>query len=142
MTVPEKLLDVHVHTDKGYCPLVDFGAWRVAILNFSDHLRPKNIDAMQRHNATDEVFVLLRGQCLLFVGEGDDDSISAIYAQPMVPCTIYNVKKSVWHTHALSPDAMVLVVENRDTTYNNSPFCPLTGIQRKSIVQLAADQGI
>jgi hypothetical protein len=142
MTVPEKLLDVHVHAEKGYRPLVDFGAWRVAILNFSEDLQPENIDAMQRHNATDEVFVLLRGRCLLFVGEGDDVSITAIYAQPLVPCTIYNVKKSVWHTHALSPDAMVLVVENQDTTFDNSPFCPLTVTQRKSLIKMAADQGI
>jgi hypothetical protein len=142
MTIPETLIEIRTHTDAGYRPLIDFGAWRVAILNFSDDLRPENIDAMQRHNATDEVFVLLRGRCLLFVGEGDDDSITAIYAQPMVPCTIYNVKKSIWHTHALSPDAKVLVVENQDTTYDNSPFCPLTGTQRKSLIKMAADQGI
>lgn len=142
MTFPETLIEIRTHTDAGYRPLIDFGAWRVAILNFSEDLRPENIEAMQRHNATDEVFVLLRGRCLLFVGEGDDSSITAIYAQPMSLCTIYNVKKSVWHTHALSPDAMVLVVENQDTTYDNSPFCPLTGTQRKSLIKMAADQGI
>ena len=71
MSIPESLLGVHTHADAGYLPLVDFGAWRVAILNFSDDLRPKNIKAMQRHDATDEAFVLLRGRCILFVGEGD-----------------------------------------------------------------------
>jgi ureidoglycolate hydrolase len=142
MTIPETLLDVHAHTDAGYRPLVDYGAWRVAILNYSEDLRPENIDAMQRHNATDEVFVLLRGRCLLFVGEGDQTAISTIYAQPMAPHTVYNVKQSVWHTHALSPDAMVLVVENRDTTYNNSPFCPLTGMQRKTLCEMAAGHGV
>jgi ureidoglycolate hydrolase len=140
MTIPETLLDVHAHTDAGYRPLVDYGAWRVAILNYSEELRPENIDAMQRHNATDEVFVLLRGRCILFVGEGEHASISTIYAQPMVPHTIYNVKKSVWHTHTLSPGAMVLVVENRDTTYDNSPFCPLTRMQRKTLCEMATDQ--
>ena len=142
MTVPETLLDVRTHTDAGYRPLVDFAAWRVAILNYSEDLRPENIKAMQRHNATDEVFVLLRGRCILFVGEGDHASISAIYAQPMRPQAIYNVKQSVWHTHSLSPGAMVLVVENRDTTYDNSPFCPLTARQRKTICEMAADQGL
>ncbi len=142
MTVPETLLDVRTHTDAGYRPLVDFAAWRVAILNYSEDLRPENIKAMQRHNATDEVFVLLRGRCILFVGEGDHASISAIYAQPMRPQTIYNVKQSVWHTHSLSPGAMVLVVENRDTTYDNSPFCPLTGMQRQRICKTASDHGL
>ena len=142
MTIPDTLLEIRTHNDAGYRPLIDFGAWRVAILNFSDDLRPENIGAMQRHNATDEVFVLLSGRCLLYVGEGDDDSISAIYAQPMAPHTIYNVKKSVWHTHSLSPDGKVLVVENRDTTCDNSPFCQLTDRQRKSLVQMATDQAI
>ena len=142
MTISETLLAVHVHTDAGYRPLVDYGAWRVAILNFNDDLRPENIKAMQRHNETDEVFVLLRGRCILFVGEEDDDSIGAIHAQPMAPHTIYNVKKAVWHTHTLSPEAMVLVVENRDTTYDNSPFCPLTGIQRKTLCEMATERGM
>ena len=83
MTIPEALLDVRTHTDAGYRPVVDFGAWRVAILNFSDDLRPENITTMQRHNETDEVFVLLRGRCTLFVGEGDDHSIT------VDPCAVH-----------------------------------------------------
>ncbi len=139
MTIPASLIEVLTHSDAGYRPMVDYGTWRVALLNFSDDLRPDKIDAMQRHNNTDEVFVLLRGRCILFVGEGED-SISAIHGQVMAPQTIYNVKKAVWHTHALSPDAMVLVVENRDTTYANSPFCPLTGRQRKRLCEMATEQ--
>jgi ureidoglycolate hydrolase len=141
MTIPQSLLDVRTHTDAGYLPLVDYGTWRVAILNYSEELRPENINSMQRHNATDEVFVLLRGRCILFVGEGDDDSVGVIHAQPMMPHTVYNVRKAVWHTHTLSPGAMVLVVENRDTTYTNSPFCPLTTMQRQALFKMAADIG-
>lgn len=140
MSIPERLLDVCRHTEPGYRPLVDFGAWRVAVLNFSDDLKPKNINAMQRHNETDEVFVLLQGRCLLFVADGDDRSISAIHVQPMAPREVYIVKKAVWHTHTLSPNAMVLVVENRDTTYDNSPFCALTEMQQKNLCEMAADQ--
>ena len=99
MIIPEHLLEVHAHSDAGYRPLVDFGAWRVALLNFSDALRPENIGSVQRHNDTDEVFVLLRGRCLLFVADGDDGTVSSLYAQPMAPLTVYNVKKAVWHTH-------------------------------------------
>jgi hypothetical protein len=140
MTIPETLLEVRTHTDAGYRSLIDFGAWRVAILNFSEDLRPENLYAMQRHNATDEVFVLLRGRCILFVGEGDDVSIGAIYAQRLLPYTAYNVKKAVWHTHTLSPDAKVLVVENRETSYDNSPFCSLTDLQRKALCKMATER--
>lgn len=140
MFVGEKLLEVRDHDKAGYLPVIDYGAWRVAILNYSDELQAENLTAMQRHNETDEVFVLLRGRCILFLGEGIE-SVTAVYAADMQPYKIYNVKKAVWHTHTLSRDAMVLIVENRDTTYDNSPFCPLTEDQRQTIVELAKRLG-
>ena len=57
MGVPEKLLEVREYKKEGYSPVVDYGAWRVAILNYNDQLLPENLTAMQRHNETDEVFI-------------------------------------------------------------------------------------
>lgn len=136
--ISHKLLEVLDHTKEGYSPVVDFAAWRVALLNYSKDLLPENITAMQRHNETDEVFVLLCGRCVLLIGEGDE-KVTAVYAQSMQPFKIYNVKKSVWHTHTLSRDAKVLIVENRDTTFDNSPFCSLTVSQRAKITELTSE---
>ncbi|MBU0676013.1 MAG: hypothetical protein KJ950_15360 [Proteobacteria bacterium] len=133
--ISERLLESREYHGSGYQPLVDYSSWRVAILNFADDLRPENITKMQRHNETDEVFVLLKGRCILFVGEGES-SVNMIHAQDLLPHTIYNVKKAVWHHHTLSEDAMVLVVENCDTTFDNSPFCPLTSVQQLEILSL------
>ncbi len=135
MNIPDKLLEVQGHEKEGYRPVIDFGAWRVAVLNFSNQLLPENIAAMQRHNETDEVFVLMRGRCILFLGDGDKN-ITDIFAENMQPFKVYNVKKTAWHTHTLSHDAMVLIVENRDTTYDNSPFCQLNDTQRQTIVDM------
>jgi len=136
MTISEKLLEIRDYNQAGYRPVVDFGQWRVALLNFSIDLLPENITAMQRHNMTDEVFVLLRGRCLLFIGEGRQ-SLTTIHAANMIPYTVYNVKQAVWHSHTLSEDAKVLVVENRDTTYDNSPFEALSPEQRRQIIGLS-----
>lgn len=136
MPLGENLIEVREHSGAGYNPLVDYERWRVALLNFSPDLSSGRLAAMQRHDETDEVFVLLRGRCVLFIGEGDQ-TIDGIHAVPLQPLKIYNVKKAVWHTHALSPDAMVLIVENRDTTYGNSPFCPLSETQRREIIASA-----
>jgi len=136
MLISEELLELRDHTTEGYKPVVDFDAWRVAVLNYSPSLRAENITTMQRHNETDEVFVLLRGRCILFLGQGDA-GVTQVFAEDMEPLKIYNVKKAAWHTHTLSEDGMVLVVENRDTTYDNSPFCKLTKAQQKEIVELA-----
>ena len=135
MSIPEELIEVREHTAEGYSPVVDYSAWRVAVLNFCDTLLPERLTEMQRHNETDEVFVLLRGSCILFVGSGDDN-VNEIFAEDMQPHKVYNVRKSTWHTHTLSKEAMVLVVENRDTTFDNSPFTPLTDAQQKTIIRI------
>jgi hypothetical protein len=135
MTIDESLLQVAEYAGMGYQPLIDFANWRVAILRYHEELLPHNIAAVQRHDETDEVFVLLAGRCILFIGEGHD-TLTAIHAQDMQPLKLYNVKKSAWHTHTLSQDVTVLIVENRDTAASNSPQIALTAAQREQIVQL------
>ncbi len=137
MAIDETLLQIREYTGVGYRPLVDFGAWRVAVLRFIDELLPHNIRAMQRHDATDEVFVLLQGRCILFLGESGESGVRKIYAEDMHPQAAYNVRRGAWHTHTLSPDGVVLVIENRDTGDANSPLAALTEAQRKELAEMA-----
>ncbi|MFO7610441.1 MAG: hypothetical protein R6X35_14845 [Candidatus Krumholzibacteriia bacterium] len=132
MPILPSLLEIHTHDAAAYRPVVDFGAWRVALLNDCDDLLPGNLTRMQRHDETDEVFVLLRGRCILFVADGGDRA-DTIHAQDLAPGTVYNVKRGVWHTHTLAPGTSVLVVENRDTAYGNSPFCELDTAQQSAL---------
>src|SRR4051812_15897221 len=90
------LLQVTEYTGEGYAPLIDYADWRVAILRYIDELLPQNLANMQRHDETDEVFVLLAGQCILFIGEGGE-RVTDIYAQDLEPLKLYNVRKSSWH---------------------------------------------
>jgi hypothetical protein len=135
MKIPETLLEIRQYLYEGYQPLIDYGEWRVAILRYIDELLPENISKMQRHDETDEVFVLLEGRCILFIGEGDGQ-ITHIHDQDMEPLKLYNVKRSCWHTHTLSEDATVIIIENRDTTDQNSPEIALTPKQRAKLVML------
>ncbi len=138
MNIDQKLLEIKTYNEEGYRPVIDYDSWRVAVLNYCDELLPENITKMQRHDETDEVFVLLKGSCILFLGEGEDE-ITDIYAQPMEPLKLYNIKRSVWHTHTLSEDAMVLIVENKDTTDANSPEIDLKDSQCNKLIELADD---
>lgn len=133
--IDEKLLEVRSFEGAGYQPLIDYDKWRVAILRYCDELLPECIFTLQKHNETDEVFVLLEGRCILFLGEGND-VIMSIKAVDMVPCKLYNVKRGVWHSHTLNNDAAVLIVENRDTTIQNSPKMILDDDQRRQIVYI------
>ncbi len=136
--ISEQLLEIREYAGTGYQPLIDYGAWRVAILRFIDELLPERLDNWQRHHETDEVFVLLQGRCILFLGAGDQ-TVTHVYAQDLMPLKLYNVKRGVWHTHALSQDAVVLIVENLDTTIENSPRLPLTAAHRQQVAALAQE---
>ncbi|HSM24754.1 MAG TPA: hypothetical protein VK856_07830 [Anaerolineaceae bacterium] len=118
--IDETLLKVVNFNGIGYQPVVDYEGWRVAFLRYHPELLPENITHMQRHDTTDEVFVLLEGNCILLIGEGKDE-VDTIYAVDMQPFQIYNVKCGCWHSHTLSEDARVMIVENRDTSDLNSP---------------------
>lgn len=134
--LPESLIEVREHNEPDYKPLVDYQNWRVAIINYTSDLTPDKIDRMQKHTETDEVFVLMAGHCILFIGEGTE-SVTKVHAVDMEPYKLYNVKRGVWHSHTFSEDARVLIVENRDTVVENSPFVGLSGEQCKEIVELA-----
>lgn len=131
----EQLLEISAYQGDGYAPVVDYENWRVAILNYCEELEPQNIRTMQRHNETDEVFVLLRGSCQLLIGAGEE-RITDIFLESMEPYKIYNVKRSVWHNHTLSKDGMVLIIENRNTGSANSDEIALTEVQRAEVAAL------
>ena len=135
MSISETLLQVREYTGIGYAPMIDYGAWRVAVLRFVDELLPHRLGKMQRHDKTDEVFVLLAGRCILFIGQGTE-YVTAIHAQDMEPMKLYNVKRGCWHTHTLNQDATVLIIENQDTNSSNSPETPLDVIQRGQLDEL------
>jgi len=133
--LPESLIEIRAHDGPDYKPLVDYQNWRVALMNYTSDLTPDKINRMQKHNETDEVFVLMAGHCILFIGEGEE-TITQVHAVDMEPYKLYNVKKSIWHSHTFNEDARVLIVENRDTVDTNSPFIDLTIEQQKKVVEL------
>lgn len=131
-------IEVSEYVEEGYKPVVDYKTWRVAVLNYIDELLPSEIKTMQKHNETDEIFVLLSGKCILFSG-GNSDEIGEVEAINLEPLKIYNVKRSVWHTHTLSEGASVLIVENVDTGDHNSPTLTMNSEQINKLKQLTEE---
>jgi hypothetical protein len=136
--ISESLIEVREHNEPDYMPLIDYQSWRVALINYTTDYLPEKINRMQKHTETDEVFVLLTGRCILFLGEGDE-SVTKVHALDMELHKLYNVKKGAWHSHTFSEDAKVLIVENLDTVYENSPFVDLSESQQREIVALTKE---
>lgn len=118
-----------------YQPLVDYEGWRVAVLAFCENTKLEKIKTMQKHNETDEVFVLVRGNCTLITA-GNEDKPSELSVMKMEPQKVYNVKKGFWHNHILDEEGIVVIIENQDTTDDNSPILPLTEEQLKALETL------
>ena len=118
-----------------YEPLVDYEGWRVAVLAFCENTTLPKIQTMQRHDFTDEVFVLIRGNCTLLTG-GNGDAPKEMDVLKLEPYKAYNVKKGYWHNHILDEEGIVLIVENQDTCDANSPVFPLTEEQKADLEKL------
>ncbi|MBQ9885425.1 MAG: hypothetical protein IJM37_00990 [Lachnospiraceae bacterium] len=133
----DKLVEVSEYTGEGYLPVITYQGWRVAILNYIDELEAENIERLQYHDETDEVFVLLKGSFILYVAGNDPEKPGEIEAINLEPYKMYNVKRGTWHTHTLSRDAMCLIIENSDTEDDvNSPRVFVTERQKKQLVEL------
>lgn len=100
---------------EGYSPVLAFGTWRVAVLNYRDTLKKENLTYLERHLLTDEAFILMEGEATLIIGEEKRE-----YA--MDKYKVYNVKQNAWHAITLSTDAKVLIVENDDTSSANTEY--------------------
>ncbi|MCC8067063.1 MAG: hypothetical protein LIO94_08180 [Clostridiales bacterium] len=124
----EDLIEIRSCTEPGYHPLIWYEGWRVAYLNDTPKFHIENITDMQRHNTSDEVFILLEGSCTLYLGNGGDDDPGKITAIRLTPGIMYNVKKGVWHTHVLSDGARVIVIENADVSPENSDHITISGL--------------
>ena len=135
MKIDKRLIEIKEYKGDGYKPLIDFETWRVAVLKYCDELLPENITKFQRHDESDETFVLLQGNCTLFIADGKEE-VGTIYQESMEVLKLYNIKKSTWHSHTLSKDAVVLIVENANTCLLNSPEIFLNEDEKKMITHI------
>lgn len=129
------MIEIHQHTGEGYKRLVEYQGWVAAVLNHAPTTTPEGVIYFEKHMLTDEVFVLLQGSCTLLEA-GNGEHPGEIHAVPLEPCKFYNVKAGVWHSHMLSKDAAVAVIENIETGTANSVRENLTEDQRAVIAEL------
>jgi len=80
---------------------------------------------LERHNETDEVFVLLEGACTLCIGY-DDQSPGKIELFVMEKNKLYNVKHEVWYNLTAVAGTTLLIMESTDTSEVNSNYFSVT----------------
>ena len=111
-----KGLEIKEFNGRGYKGVHVFKSWRVAFLT-QDEEYTKNT-YIERHMETDEVFVLLKGKATLYIG---------MEREPveMELNKIFNITAGTWHSIECDEEASVLIIENDDTTKENSEYYTL-----------------
>jgi hypothetical protein len=126
MTVfPDRLVEVAEYFGEGYKPILDFKGWRVAVLRYIDSVTPGALTRVERHNETNEVFILTDGNADLVICDGDETPTD-LYVTPMELNVAYNIRDGVWHGIVMSKDAHVILVEKTNTSVENSNYHPLS----------------
>lgn len=104
-------MDVYDLKGEDFKIIMNSDGWTIAMMRYSERLSVFDITKLHRHNGTDEVFILLEGSAWLY--EYD-------IPHKLEKCKVYCIKRGTWHQMVLSRDATVLVVENNNTTSENT----------------------
>lgn len=103
------MIEISAHDGDDFAVMTKFGAWQIGMISYSE--RFSRFAVLERHLLTDEAFVLQLGEATLYT---DRETVQ------MEKGKVYNVPAGVWHHIVVSEDARVLVVENSDTSKENS----------------------
>ena len=105
-----KGVDIAEYDGPGYKALLETdGDWIAALMNGT----PDSWAApalLEKHNLTDELFVLVSGQGCLVLG-GDGEQLGELDVLPMKQGTLYNVKRGTWHANPMTPDGKMVIIE-------------------------------
>ena len=87
--------------------------------------RTDNINKVEVHNHTDEVFVLLKGKAILILAEFKE-KIPVFQVLLMEPLVTYNIPRGSWHNIAMEEKSEVLIVEKSETHLNDVSYIELS----------------
>ncbi|MCC6454327.1 MAG: hypothetical protein IT328_05245 [Caldilineaceae bacterium] len=117
--VPQQLVEIGEYFGVGFQPVLIFDGWRVAMKRAGVGTSAAKFHAVDRHNETNEVFVLTAGQADMLLMEGGDVP-TEFHLFPMELNVAYSVQQSAWHHVFMSDDAHIIVFERANTARENS----------------------
>lgn len=109
----------------GFDLLHSFEGWKVAFITYAEQYAQLKI--LKRHVLSDEIFLLVKGNAKLFT-LNDDGRLTTVTLKKE---QIYNVKKNTWHHLQVSSDALLFVVENSNTSNENTESLLLSEKQKR-----------
>ncbi len=110
--------------------------WTVGIKNWKPANDVTGIDCLERHNKTDELFVLVEGACTLAYANETQKGLEFGVVN-MKPDKVYNIPATLWHNTITQKDTKMILIEDSNTSMNNSDILELSEDQISKIRSLA-----
>jgi mannose-6-phosphate isomerase-like protein (cupin superfamily) len=139
-----KLIEQYRIVDKGYHPFLIRDGWQVAQLNYTPEQKIGNIEKLDIHHLTDEVFILLKGKAVLIGATIIGEDVMFV-AELMKPNVTYNIPADTWHNIAMRMDCEIIIVEKSNTHERDFEFFPLNEEKKKEmeiLVNRAFDENL
>jgi hypothetical protein len=116
---PKSLVEIGQHFGVGFQPVLDFAGWRVAMKRYADSTNPAKFHSVDRHNETNEVFILTAGKAEMLLMSGDRTPTD-FYLFSMALNVAYSIQQGAWHHVFMAEDAHIVVFERSNTSRANS----------------------
>lgn len=110
--------------------------WTVGIKNWKPANDVTGIDCLERHNKTDELFVLVEGSCTLVYANETEGGLE-LGAVKMEKDKVYNIPATLWHNTITCKDTKMILIEDSNTSMENSDILNLTEAQIAEMRSLA-----
>lgn len=120
---------------KGLTRVFENEKWMVGLKNWKPENDISGIDCLERHNETDELFILLAGRCTLLFGNETENGLE-IGCVEMDPLKVYNIPRTLWHNTVTQADTKLALIEDSSTGAANSDVLPLTEAQIARVREL------
>ena len=123
-------------TGEGMQRVFENEKWTVGIKNWKPANDITGIDNLERHNLTDELFILLAGACTLISAE-EENGVLKFRKTVMEPYKVYNIPATLWHNTITQKDTKMALIEDSNTCMDNSDIYQLSPEQIAEIQALA-----
>ena len=125
-------IESYEFTGEGMTRVYKKKKWMVGIKNWKPANDITGIDCLERHNKTDELFILLAGSCTLLYANETADGLE-INKVEMEPMKVYNIPATLWHNTVTKKDTKMILVEDSSTSMENSDIYNLSAEQIETI---------
>ena len=130
-----KKIQEYTYEGKGLTRVFENEKWTVGIKNWKPENDITGLTCLERHNITDELFILLAGRCtLLYANETENGLV--IDKVEMEPKKVYNIPTGLWHNTVTQPGVKLILVEDSACSGENSDVLDLTEAQLDTVRKL------